>query len=170
MPSLSYLGIDFNKLTQFAINHFRGLKQLYMRGNRLNCAWRDSLLNDTKSDRNISVASYCDNESEGFVLDCTSSIGQLWQPIDHLQQQSSIFASKLAQIEGKLLSNSQQFSYMSNRMQKTEAEIDKRLQKIETLLENLHGKIIEQQNVSNDIIEAFYRSEMERTVQTEPSP
>ncbi|XP_062702271.1 leucine-rich repeat-containing protein 15-like [Aedes albopictus] len=54
-----------------------------------------------------------------------------------LKQQISSVDTKLSQIEGKM-------------------------QKIEDLLQNLTAKIIEQQNVSNDIIEAMYRIEIER--------
>ncbi|XP_062701144.1 phospholipase A2 inhibitor-like [Aedes albopictus] len=42
------------------------------------------------------------------------------------------------------------------------SSVSDRMQKIEDLLQNLIAKIIEQQNVSNDIIEAMYRIEIER--------
>nr|XP_029734183.1 leucine-rich repeat-containing G-protein coupled receptor 6-like [Aedes albopictus] len=59
-------------------------------------------------------------------------------PTNHqLKQQISSVDTKLSQIEGKM-------------------------QKIEDLLQNLTAKMIDQQNVSNDIIEAMYRIEIKR--------
>ncbi|KXJ74984.1 hypothetical protein RP20_CCG012602 [Aedes albopictus] len=41
-------------------------------------------------------------------------------------------------------------------------QVSDRMQKIEDLLQNFTAKMIDQQNVSNDIIEAMYRIEIER--------
>lgn len=139
MPSLFELLLAGNKLTHFAINHFSGLKRVTMARNPINCAWENSLLLKDKSDIKFEDGLSCDKESEGvFVFDCPSN-----------------FDSRLAVIEQTVLNNSQQF-----------AAINKKIQNIEELLKNLSGKVIEQRNVSNDIIEAFYRSEIERTSQT----
>nr|XP_029730282.1 protein phosphatase 1 regulatory subunit SDS22-like isoform X1 [Aedes albopictus]XP_029730283.1 protein phosphatase 1 regulatory subunit SDS22-like isoform X2 [Aedes albopictus] len=138
-PPLSRLFLQSNNLSHFAIHQFPALKLLSIDDNSVNCAWRDSL-------KNTSIRLYfptsCDEKSVGaFELDCPPNNHQL-------KQQISSVDTKLSQIEGIMLNNYQQ---ISNRMQK-----------IEDLLQNLTAKIIEQQNVSNDIIEAMYRIEMER--------
>ncbi|XP_029730282.2 leucine-rich repeat-containing G-protein coupled receptor 4-like [Aedes albopictus] len=140
MPTLSGLFLRGNNLTHFAIHQFPALKLLLIDENPLNCAWRDSLENT--SIRLYSPTS-CDEKSVGaFELDCPP-------PTNHqLKQLISSVNTKLSQIEEKMLNNYQQVS--------------DRMQKIEDLLQNLTAKIIEQQNVSNDIIEAIYRIEMER--------
>ncbi|XP_062702246.1 leucine-rich repeat-containing G-protein coupled receptor 4-like [Aedes albopictus] len=140
MPSLSYLFLNGNNLTHFAIHQFLALEVLRIYENPVNCAWTDSL-------KNTSIRLYfhasCDKKSvDDFVLDCPP-------PTNHqLKQQISSVNTKLRQIEEKMLNNYQQVS--------------DRMQKIEDLLQNLTARIIEQQNVSNDIIEAMYRIEMER--------
>nr|XP_029730278.1 leucine-rich repeat protein SHOC-2-like [Aedes albopictus] len=139
MPSLSHLDLQSNSLIHFAFHQFPALKLLGIEENPVNCAWRDSL-------KNTSIRLYfelsCDDKSVGgFELDCP--------PTNHqLKQQISSVDTKLSQIEEKMLNNYQQ---VSNRMQK-----------IEDLLQNLTAKIIDHQNVSNDIIEAMYRIEIER--------
>nr|XP_029723190.1 leucine-rich repeat-containing protein 40-like [Aedes albopictus] len=152
MPSLVDLFLAGNNLTHFAINHLPGLKRVTMNENPIYCAWF-SLLSKGKPRIKFEDGLSCDKESEGvFVLDCPSTI-------DHLKQQNSNFNSRLAVIEQTVLNNSQQF-----------AAINKRFQNMEELLKNLSGKVIDLQNVSNDIIEAFYRSEIERTSQNNRNP
>lgn len=50
----------------------------------------------------------------------------------------------------------------NDHLQQQILDMNKRLQKMEALLEKLGSRVIEQQNVSNDIIEAMYRMEIER--------
>ncbi|XP_062704950.1 uncharacterized protein LOC134287320 [Aedes albopictus] len=189
VPKLSYLNIVNNRLTLFAINSLRGLKQVNLARNPLNCVWKNSLLGD-RTDIKIQEELTCDtNTKAAFGLDCPSTIDQLRfqnstliedssQTADQLKQQNSNFDSRLAQIEETVTNNSQQIADINNKIQKMAAQlknlakkskINERFQKIETLLENLGSKIVEQQNVSNDIIEAIYRAEMERTYNTNKS-
>ncbi|XP_062704937.1 leucine-rich repeat-containing protein 1-like [Aedes albopictus] len=126
MPKLSNLGIAQNNLTHFAINHFRALKELLMDENPLNCAWGNKLL-QVKSDINIKRKLTCVENSEGvFELDCPSRIDQLRQQIstqiedssreiDHLKQQNPNFDFRLAQIEGTILNNSEQFAIIAQK-------------------------------------------------------
>ncbi|XP_062702220.1 leucine-rich repeat-containing protein let-4-like [Aedes albopictus] len=140
MPTLSSLYLQGNNLTHFAIHQFPALELLLIYGNPLNCAWKDSLKN-TSIRHQFYIS--CDEKSVGaFELDCSP------QTYHQLKQQVSSVDTKLRQIEVKMLNNYQQVS--------------DRMQKIESLLQNLTAKIIEQQNVSNDIIEAMYRIEIER--------
>ncbi|XP_029710177.1 leucine-rich repeat-containing protein 40-like [Aedes albopictus] len=163
MPKLSHLNLTANKLTHFAINHFRGLKKVNLAGNPLNCVWKNSLLRN-KSDMTIEGELTCDTDSKVvFGFDCRLTI-------DQLQQQKANFDSRLAQIEETVLNNNPQFSELSTRVQKLEVEVNKRFQKMEELLEKLSSKIVEQQNVANDIIEAIYRAEIERTYNTKKNP
>ncbi|XP_062713016.1 leucine-rich repeats and immunoglobulin-like domains protein 1 [Aedes albopictus] len=155
MSSLHRLNLKHNNLTHFAINHFRSLHLLNMEDNPLNCAWKDSLLED-KRGRDILGKLTCDEKSVNiFGLDCSPSNKKIEErspaTIDQLQQEISNFDSKLANMEE---TNNKKLSDLSNR-----------IEKIEALLENLVSKIIEQQNVSNDIIEAMYRIEIERASQ-----
>lgn len=171
MPSLSNLHLHDNFLTHFAIDHFRGLKQLNIARNPLNCDWKNRLLRE-KSDVTIRGELTCHQESEGiFGLDCASTIDQLRQQNSTHTEDSpqANFDSSSSQTSGTVLIDSQQFFELSNKVQQLEAEIKQRLQTIEALLENLGTKMVEQQNVSNDIIEAFYRAEIERTYGTTKS-
>ncbi|XP_062702611.1 leucine-rich repeat transmembrane neuronal protein 2-like [Aedes albopictus] len=152
MPALFHLDISYNNLTHFAIHHFRALEEVLMSGNPMHCAWKNNLIRD-KSGIKIKGVKFCD-EQQNFSRNDDRS-----QATDHSKQQNSSFNSRLGQIEGTKTNIDQQF-----------AEINKRFQKIEAMLENLSGKVIEQQNVSNDIIEAFYRAEIERTAQIKKNP
>ncbi|XP_019528508.3 protein artichoke-like isoform X2 [Aedes albopictus] len=181
MPKLSYLNVVNNRLTHFTINNLRGLKQVNLARNPLNCVWKDSLLR-SRTDIKIERELTCDTDSTGiFGLDCPSSIDQLRlqnstlakansQTADHVKQQISNFDTRLARIEETVLKNYQQFSELSNRVQKNEAEMNKRLQKMEQLLIHFSKKVVEQQNVSNDIIEAIYRAEIERIHNSKKKP
>ncbi|XP_062703050.1 leucine-rich repeat neuronal protein 1-like [Aedes albopictus] len=163
MPNLYDLNLFSNELTHFSINHFRSLEIVNLAENPLNCVWKNSLLSN-KPDMRIEEPLACDRNNKGvFGLDCPFTI-------DQLQQQNSNFDSRLAQIEETVMKNNQQFSELGNRVQKFETEMNKKFQKMEQLLIHLSKKIVEQQNVANDIIEAIYRAEIERTYNSKQKP
>ncbi|XP_062704954.1 leucine-rich repeat-containing G-protein coupled receptor 4-like [Aedes albopictus] len=173
MPTLSYIDLRFNFLTHFAINQFRVLKGLRISDNPLNCDWMHSLLKSRSDIYHVEELTCANEGSEGvFALDCP-------MPIEQLRQQNANSMTSSAPVEATVLNNSQQIAELNNKIQKMAAllenlakksKIDERFQKIEALLESHNSRIIEQQNVSNDIIEAIYRAEMERTYATEKTP
>lgn len=167
MPSLSGLHLQSNNLTHFAIHQFPALRELFIFENPVNCAWRDSINNTSTQ---LFFPKSCNEKSvSDFVLKCPPPNHQLQQP------QISNYNSSLSQSEGKIPNSDQQFSDLSGRIQKIEEQlknlnkssnnhqqVSDRMQTIEEQLKNLTAMIIEQQNVSNDIIEAMYRIEVER--------
>ncbi|KXJ84086.1 hypothetical protein RP20_CCG020014 [Aedes albopictus] len=147
MTSLSGLYLSSNNLRHFAVNRFRGLKELIISGNPLNCVWKNRLLKKNPSEVVSSPqAMSCDKKSiASFGLDCAPTNYEL-------QQLASNIDSRLTRLE------------------RTVSRLGNRMLPIGGLLKNLHSMSIEQQNVSNDIIEALYRIEIERASQTNKSP
>nr|XP_029711662.1 uncharacterized protein LOC115256823 [Aedes albopictus] len=144
MPYLTNIDLRANNLTFFTVNHFRELKVLEISGNPLSCGWKDRLLRKNPSQHNPYFANlFCEERSVGmFELDCPSYF--------HLQQQIYTIYYWLKQIEGKINSSQQ------------DSNLGDIIETFEDQLKNLTSLVIEQQNVSNDIIEAMYRTDIER--------
>nr|XP_029734958.1 SLIT and NTRK-like protein 4 [Aedes albopictus] len=151
LPLLNYMYLDNNRLQHFDVCNWDmpSLSHLNLQSNSLiHFAYHqfpalevliiyENPLNCAWMDslKNTSMRLY-------FELSCDDkSVGDFeldCPPTNHqLKQQISSIDTKLSQIEEKM-------------------------QKIESLLQNLTAKIIEQQNISNDIIEAMYRIEIEK--------
>ncbi|XP_062702223.1 uncharacterized protein LOC109397661 [Aedes albopictus] len=126
------------------------------------------------------------SQSEGTIPNSNQQVSELSDRIQKLEEQLknlsnnqliSDLSTRIQNIEGQLNNlnkNRKNYQQVSERMQNIEGQLNilknnqqvsdmsNRMQKIEDLLQNLTAKIIEQQNISNDIIEAMYRTEIER--------